>query len=153
LAKFEDRDRGWRRIRRQLKLIDNSYTKVGVQQGELHKSADGELSDLVVIAAVNELGTRRIPSRPFMRNAVDGNQVQLYRTQLEMYSDVVQGKKTVRTALSAIGEFMTAKVKREIKTLRTPPNAPATVKRKGSDNPLIDQGQLIQSITHVEVVK
>jgi hypothetical protein len=153
MAKVEDRDRGWRRIKRELKLMDKSYTKVGVQQGEIHKSADGELSDLVVIAAVNEIGTKRIPSRPFMRNAVDGNQMGIFKTQVEMYGDVSRGVKTVRTALATIGEFMTAKVKKEIKTLRTPPNAPATVKRKGSDNPLIDQGQLIQSITHVEVLR
>ena len=153
MARVEDIDRGWKRIKRSLKRMNTSYTKVGVQEGTQHKSKEGELSDLVVIATANEFGTKRIPSRPFMRNAMDKNQVTLFKTQLKMYSEVLAGTKNVRDALAVIGEVAVAKVKKEIRNLKFPPNAPSTIARKGSDNPLIDEGQLVQSITHVEVMQ
>ena len=153
MSKVQDIDHGWKRIKRSLKRMDTSYTKVGVQQGTQHKSKEGELSDLVTIAVANEYGTKRIPSRPFMRNAMDNNQTVLFKTQLQMYGEVIAGTKSVYEALAVIGEVATTKIKKEIRNLKFPPNAPSTIARKKSDNPLIDQGQLVQSITHVEVMR
>lgn len=149
MANVREIDRGWNRIKRELGSMDDSHTKVGVQQGTTRR----DMSDMVTVAAANEIGTRRIPSRPFMRNAFDENKARLVRLSGEMYGDVVSNQKTVRRALETMGEFMTAKVKGSIRRLRTPPNAPSTIARKKSDNPLIDQGQLVQSITHVEVLR
>jgi len=53
-------------------------------------------------------------------------------------------------ALSEVGEWMTAKTKAKIRGLKSPPNAASTIKRKKSSNPLIDTGQMINSIQHVE---
>jgi len=169
MAKILDIDLGWNQIKDDLKSLDNSYTKVGVHQGQIHKSEDGELSDMVIIAAANELGTKPrvvggssrsggqilaggIPSRPFMRNAFDGNKESIKMAQSKLYNDVITGVRPVRNALSTLGEFLTAKVKLSIKQLKVPPNAPSTIAKKKSSNPLIDQGQLIQSITHTEFI-
>lgn len=149
----DDRDLGWNKIKAEAAFMNGSFTKVGVQQGETHKSKDGELSDLAVIAAVNEFGTKRIPSRPFMRNAFDANQSTLFRISATMYSEVMQGKRTIKNALEYMGEFMTSKVKKSIKNTLTPVNAPSTIARKKSSHPLIDTGQLLQSISHMEVMK
>lgn len=153
----EDIDRGWKNLKADMKRLNNSYTKVGVQQGELHKSEDGEISDLVKIAAQNEFGTRHIPSRPFMRNAFSKNRLKLSVLQDKLIYKMIHNEISPRRALSIMGEFMTNKVKLEIKTLKTPPNAPSTIKKKTvggkiGDNPLIDQGHLVQSITHTEFI-
>lgn len=153
MAAFREIDHGWNRIKRELKFMDDSYTKVGIQQGEVHKSERGELSDMVVIAAANEFGTKTIPPRPFMKNAFDGNQGGIFAVTKKMYSDVVQNKRSVKNALGVMGEFLATKIKTEIRNLKVPPNAPSTVKRKGSANPLIDTGQMVQTVSHVEVVR
>lgn len=153
MAAFKEIDHGWDRIKNDLRLLNDSHTKVGVQQGETHKGEDGELSDMVIIAAANEFGTRRIPPRPFMKNAFDGNQQQIRMLTTKMYSDVVRNMKSVKDALGTIGEFFTAKVKTEIRNLKVPPNAPSTIRRKKSSNPLIDTAQMVQTISHVEVIR
>ena len=43
-------------------------------------------------------------------------------------------------------------VQEKVLDVKQPPNAPRTIARKGSANPLIDTGHLRQSITH-EVIK
>jgi len=147
-----DIDRGWNGIMRDLKNLDDSFTKVGVQQGETRQDG-AETSDMVIVAAVNEFGTRTIPERPFMRNAFDKNKGKIKKVQDELYSRILQNRISPRQGLGLLGEAMERLTKKEITDLRTPPNAPATVAKKGSSNPLIDTGQLRQSITHVETIK
>jgi hypothetical protein len=48
--------------------------------------------------------------------------------------------------LTAVGEFIASDFRRKITTLRSPPNAPSTVAKKGSSNPLIDTGAMRQSV-------
>lgn len=155
MSSIRDIDRGWRNFKLELGNIDKSFTKVGVQQGTIHKSKAGEvgLSDMVVIAAANEFGTRTIPSRPFMRRAFQRNLTKLNDLIGSTYGSVITGRLSTRRGLAIIGEFMTSEIKREITILRRPPNAPATIARKGSSNPLIDTGQLRASIAHVEVIR
>jgi hypothetical protein len=154
-----DRDLGWKRIKKSWGELEGSFTKVGVQAGAIYENrqiAGGDagtaFSDLVTIAAANEYGTKRIPSRPFMRNAFDQNQGGLREIKLKAHSDLLTGKRTTKKALALIGTWFEAKVKLSIKNMLSPPNAPSTIKRKKSSHPLIDTGQLIQSIRHVEVV-
>ena len=45
-----------------------------------------------------------------------------------------------------LGEKVVADVQRKIVALKDPPNAPSTIAKKGSANPLIDTGRLRQSI-------
>jgi hypothetical protein len=39
-------------------------------------------------------------------------------------------------------------IQHEITVLRHPPNAPATIRAKGSSKPLIDTGEMRQSVTY-----
>ena len=57
---------------------------------------------------------------------------------------LVVDKKTA----AALGELVKGEVQRRIAELKTPPNAPATIARKGSSNPLIDKGVLRASATY-----
>lgn len=87
-----------------------------------------------------------IPARSFVRSTMDMNQ-EKYNTQaVREWNAILDGPKDMQQALSAIGLMIETDIRNTIRTLKDPPNAPATVARKGSDNPLIDQGTLVGSI-------
>lgn len=156
-------DHGWYPLRRDYSALNGSFTKVGVLSGEQRKDGkDGNLSEQVVVAAANEFGTKRIPERPFMRSTFDAQANALASLQKKMYADILNGYKKPKEALALIGEWYGAKVKRAIRSWETPPNALSTQKAKGKklrrkgalvNNPLVDTGQLMQSIQHKEVLR
>lgn len=143
------RDKGFKKLQRELKGASKSYTHVGVHKGE--QTLDGV--DLVSIAIANELGTDRIPERSFLRSTFDEQHRKLKVLGKKQYELVLEGKQSIQKALGLIGEYFQAQVVKKINDLRDPPNAPSTIEKKGSDNPLVDSGQLKQSIRHVEVIK
>lgn len=150
MAAVTDIDRGWKRIKAQLLKAGGAYTQVGVQEGEQRE--DG--TDLVTVAAVNEFGApkRNIPERSFIRSTADEQRKEVERMKQRILETLADGKSDIRRELAKLGEWFQAKIQNKIVTLDTPPNAPSTVAKKGSANPLIDQNQLLQSIRHVEVV-
>lgn len=106
-------------------------------------------SELVVIAAANEYGTEdgRIPSRPFLRNALNRPELAKFVAgQAKLY---MGGKVTLDEALNKIGAYTTGLVQRSIGSNTPPPNAPSTVAQKGSNRTLINTGRLRQSMTWV----
>lgn len=166
----KDKDRGWKRIKRNLLLLDGSFTKVGLPQNGKLKSVSGgqieDMSQLVIVGAVHEFGATKagksrnvvIPERSFMRSTFDENVEKLKTVKEKLYDKYLRHQISSLDALGLLGEFMTSKIQLKIKDLRTPPNAPSTIKAKTragniGDNPLINFGQLRQSIQHVEVLK
>jgi len=148
MGKTEIIDLGWDQIIQETKLADRSYTKVGLQEGT---TAD-DLSDLVMVGAVNEFGTKRIPARPFIRTTYDDNRGMLFELIDRQYDRILRGRATAKMALERIGEWLEGKTKKKIVDIQAPPNAPSTIAKKGSSNPLIDTSQMRQSIRHVEVM-
>jgi len=168
------KDFGWTKISRELKLMDGSYTKVGFPENaevkKPSKKIKGEkvatdMSEIAIVAAFNEFGTSgtkssrsggssvKIPPRPFMSTSFDESMDGLNRLKQKLYIKIINGEITLKVALSIIGEYMVAKTKKKIRDIKSPPNAPSTIKKKKSSNPLIDSGQMINSVTHVEVLK
>lgn len=141
-----DNDLGWNSIVRNLKLLNRSATKVGVQAGEKN---DGK--SIAEYAAYNEFGTKDIPSRPFMRTAFDKNRVELYNFSDAQYNNVLARRLSTINALGLVGEFFQNKIQQSIEQGNWEPNDPKTVKQKGSSKPLIDTGTMKNSIRHVEV--
>lgn len=91
----------------------------------------------------------KIPSRSYIRSTVDENQEQWGDLATEYWGQIVDQDLTKFEALSLIGQQIEADIKQKMIKLRTPPNAPSTIRRKGSSNPLIDTGHLMQSIRYV----
>jgi len=121
---------------------------------------------MLVIAAANEFGrrsrnarrgsgtsmtrTRRVghhPERSYLRAWFDENVDVLQATMERLIGQVVEGKISGRAALETIGGYVVTHVQAYMVDLKTPPNAPSTIARKGSSNPLIDTGQLKDAIT------
>lgn len=149
MERVKDIDLGWKRIKEELKLIDKSYTQIGIQKDAGEE--DGQA--IAAIGAYNEFGTERIPSRPFMRSTFDEQRTKTKAIIEHQYGKILKGETSVKRALGSIGEYMEGEVKKKITTLKTPPNAPSTIARKGSSNPLIDTGRMRASIRHIEVLK
>lgn len=99
---------------------------------------DSNGSELIKKAFYNEFGTSRIPKRSFLRQ----NDIKK-KVRIEEFLDII---KSVDSVFSKIGLQMSSIIKERIRDIRTPVNAPSTIAKKGSSNPLIDSGELINSI-------
>lgn len=131
------------RLRQRL-VGDNRVVNVGVPEGK--REEDG--TPVAMIAAVHEFGSpsQGIPERPFLRVAVQRNRQKYVRLNRINLVKMLRGQATVDQALGQLGEMAKGDVQTEIRNGDFAPLKPATIKRKGSSRPLIDTGQMVQSI-------
>ena len=125
----------------------NGRVEVGVPA-----SASGDKGvSLALIAAVHEFGSLdgRIPQRSFLRPAIEKNLEAFKRITFDSLVKVAEGRMPLSTAFGRLGQAAVSAVKTEMTTGSYVPLKPATIKRKGSSRPLIDTGNLRQSITYV----
>lgn len=118
--------------------------RVGFQQGE---AASDEGVDMCDIAMWNELGTANSPSRPFLRTSVDGNAAQITQFCQAQVRKLTNGG-TAQEVLNSVGVFGKGLVQATIGSGSFTPNAPATIRKKKSDKPLIDTGRMRQSVNY-----
>ena len=103
-------------------------------------------------AVYNELGTSRIPSRPFMRQTVSNHQDDWLNTVSQSLNYKEIDKDGAKRTMGLVGEQMKAQIQQTIQKGSFAPKSPKTVeqkRRKGKvepDHPLIDTGQMIASI-------
>ena len=95
----------------------------------------------------NEFGTTKIPERSFMRSTIREKRKDIIKLQEKLLKKIQSGDMEVEQALGLIGSFIAGEVTQKIVSIKSPPNHPYTIKKKGSSNPLIDTGQLKNSIT------
>ena len=105
-------------------------------------------ADLVDVATWNEYGTSHIPKRPFMRIAETQNEDKWFRLAENTAAKVMKGMMSSEQSLELLGNKIVGDIQQVIgdRSLLAP-NAPATIRMKGSDAPLIDTGQLRQAIS------
>ncbi|MGE4448574.1 MAG: hypothetical protein AB7E15_09785 [Azospira sp.] len=131
------------RLRQRL-VGDNRVVNVGVPEGK--REEDG--TPVAMIAAVHEFGSpsQGIPERPFLRVAVQRNRQKYVRLNRINLVKMLRGQATIEQALGQLGEMAKGDVQTEIRSGVFTPLKEATKKRKGSSRPLIDTGQMVQSI-------
>ena len=88
-----------------------------------------------------------IPERSFLRTGHDENADRVLKQTERALSQVVAGKMSVDDMLDLYGQQMATAIKTYMRNLSSPANHPYTVKQKGSSNPLIDTGGMVESIT------
>lgn len=136
---------GAKRLVVALKDIDGLEARTG--WFETAKDAQGV--PVATKAAAHEFGTARIPARPFMRPTVAAKK-QAWLGQLAQGSKaILRGEATPRQVLEGVALRAAGDVAKTIKTVNSPPLSPKTVKRKGFAKPLVETGQMIQSVTGV----
>ena len=101
------------------------------------------------VAAWNEYGTSQIPPRPFLRQSVENHADEINANIEVVIKAVVSGDIDTEKALMMIGAMQVGYVQHEIKTGGFTPNKPSTIRMKGSDRPLIDTGQMRQSVHYI----
>jgi len=162
-------DRGWNRIQRELKQLKNSYTSIGYMSGMSRK--------LVERAYINENGAKIrvtkkmrgwwlynfgvmlkksiliIPKRPFMKMTFDKNKNLIVSKVAKEYDYILIGVNNTRKSLSRLGEWYTGQMKLTMTNGNFTANSAATVKKKKSSKPLIDSGEMRNSIQHREFLK
>lgn len=88
-----------------------------------------------------------IPERSFLRNGHDENVDRIIKQTERAIGQVIAGKMSVDDLLDLYGQQMATAIKKYARDLSEPANHPFTVEQKGSSNPLVDTGQMINSIT------
>jgi hypothetical protein len=85
-----------------------------------------------------------IPARPWLEPGVQ----QATPLILEAIEAGINADQPMDQILETVGVVAAGEVKVYMTQLRTPPNAASTIRKKGSDNPLIDNGHMRASVTH-----
>lgn len=139
------------RLRDVLKELKNYSVEVGIFGSD----------EYVMIASVHEFGATiqrgrgsiSIPERSFLRTTFDEKNeewISFFKSQLK---HVLALRMDVQTLFNRLGARMVGDVQEKITDLDAPPNAPSTIAKKGSSNPLIDTGGLRMRITYRVVRK
>lgn len=148
----------------------NELNSMSVEVGVL-SSAGGEL---LMIANVHEFGCEipvtdkmrgffryefgvnlkasttviKIPERSFIRSSFDSNKEKIYTDGEALAYEVIEGKLSARNFYEILGQTCVNTIQNFIRDLRGPANSGLTVARKGSSNPLVDTGRLLNSISY-----
>lgn len=125
--------------------LRSGKVKVGFQRGDSH-SSDGNTVSVAQIAAYNEYGTDSSPERPFMRPAIFENRSHIQEAIRRIARNQLRGEGNFERSMDRVGVWTVNKIRAKIVSVRSPPNAQSTIQRKRSSNPLIDTGQMKQSV-------
>lgn len=138
------------KLRRELDHAD--VVKVGFPSGG-KKEPDG--TPIALVAATLNYGSDKmnIPERPFLTDAVTKNKSKYAKLNKMNLLRVLSGKIKLRQCLEMLGVVAVGDVQSEIRNGSFTPLAPETIKRKGSSKPLIDTGNMMQSVTYVVEAK
>ena len=141
---------GGERLKKALQKIVE--TKLAVKAGIPAGATTTDGKSIPEYALYNEVGTSRIPPRPFMRDTVN-EKADNWKSFLESNVDYnnIERDKCV-SVMGVLGEVMVADIKSTIQKGDFEPNAESTIRakeRKGKSeagHPLIDTGQMLESI-------
>lgn len=123
------------------KVTTDKFVTVGVHQDD---NARPDQVNNAQIGAMNHFGTDRIPARPWLDVGVASASHEV----LDTIAEAIEDGEPMDVALNRVGLVAVAGVQNYMDELSSPANAPSTVKRKGTDNPLIDTGELKQSVNY-----
>lgn len=89
-----------------------------------------------------------IPERSFLRSSHDENADAVIRQSERALGQVVIGQMSLDQYMDMVGRDYVTMIKDYIVELSSPPNHPFTVEQKGSSNPLVSTGGLVESISY-----
>lgn len=155
------------------KTSPSSAGNASVKAGFFKTATEADGTPIAAIAAVQEFGavvrgreghTIVIPPRPFLRQTVAHHRtawVRLLANALKaslrtpgragdtqhVLQTLVQRLSSPTQALTTVGKAMQTDITQTIHQTHTPPNAPATIRHKGFDKPLVETGTLQNSVS------
>lgn len=132
-------------LRQELKAYAGGKSvMVGIHEGA-PQPGSGELN-MATLGAVLHFGSEdgRIPARPWLDAGIESGTTEI----LDIIRSGIGKGLSLDTVLEQVGVVSVGAVQEFMTDLKDPPNAPSTIEKKGSDNPLIDSGALRASITY-----
>lgn len=126
------------------KFRGGRYALVGI-----HEDAglvEGEQMTEAELGALQHFGTDgppKIPARPWLDVGVQSGAVDY----IAYVRDQIGAGANLDMVVEGVGILAAGATQQYITDLKTPPNAPYTIAKKGSDNPLIDTGRMRASVT------
>lgn len=146
------------KLAQELAILARTRVAVGVlgtRAAEEHRGTDhdsetaiGEQPTVADVAHWNHYGTAHIPARPFIALALENRKVELQALFARVGRGVMAGKLDGKQALGLMGVEVTNAIVQQIADGVPPPNTEETIDRKGSSTPLINTGQLRQSVSY-----
>jgi hypothetical protein len=145
---------GMRRIKALEKMQGKHFVKVGILRGT-GAHPDSKNVSIALIAWWNEFGTKRIPSRPFLRTTLREHnyyKLEVFEALKASMRDVARnGVDSQKYRLSLVGIVAASDIQKKITEGPWEPNAPSTIRQKSTssgikDKPLIARGILRASI-------
>lgn len=129
-----------------VKRIQDSAVTVGIHSDAgMHDEAEG--MTVAQIGAIHEFGGGNSPERSFLRSTLSKKRAKYISGIQKIAKSAIQGKRDARDGMGLLGRQAEGDIKLTIRDMKDPPNAPSTIRqKKGIDNPLIDSGQMLNSI-------
>lgn len=136
----------------ELAYIHTNGVRSAGMKAETDKAVEeGTPYPLALQAYIKEHGSPayRVPPRPFLEPGIEKHLDLVESGMKAALQDVLDGGDG-RAQRERLGATMAAKVQAYFQEDNGwPPNAPSTIKKKGSAQPLVDTGALRQSITYI----
>lgn len=136
----------------ELAYIHTNGVRAAGMKSETDKAVEeGTPYPLALQAYIREHGSPayRVPPRPFLEPGIEKHLDMVESGMKAALQDVLDGGDG-RAQRERLGATMAAKVQAYFQEDNGwPPNAPSTIKKKGSAQPLVDTGALRQSITYI----
>lgn len=127
-------------------LVEDRYVTVGI-----HESAErpqGANMTMAELGALQNFGSEdgKIPAREWLVPGVEsGNEV-----YIDAIAEGIRDGSTPEQILDVVGNEAVGHVQQFIRDLKEPKNADSTIRAKGSDNPLIEFGNMSRSVTFAQ---
>lgn len=152
--KVTEKNKGeWDKFRKRMKSVKGSYVSIGIFEGA------GEYEDgtsVIQVGFWNEFGTENIPSRPFIRSALDGKVGLINKWREDLVHQIMEGKITPEKALESLGFRIRELIKNNINSNMPPPNAASTAAHKQAQGiaprTLVETTLLLRSIEYKVVM-
>jgi len=90
----------------------------------------------------------KIPARPSLVPGIDSGMEDYINVLKKGVKETVDKNKDLDKSLNAVGQLAVGNVQEYMVALKTPANAQSTIRRKGTNNPLIDNGLMKSSVTY-----
>jgi len=89
----------------------------------------------------------KIPARPWLSPGFESGFQEYVAIMQEGIIEATEGG-DIMDSMNRLGVIAVGKVQQYMTQLKSPPNAPSTIKKKGSSNPLINEGLMRSSVNY-----
>lgn len=153
MSRFSDEDSGYSRIVAALTETRlAAFPGIHEEEGAVVTRPGGP--NVATIAAIQEFGTATIPARPWLSTYLDLS-ARWWAERLGRATDralmvAARGgsfNRSITGSTQFLGRTATLDMQRVIARWTEPPNAPSTVRKKGRNDPLVDTGRMMRSVS------